>query len=88
MPEAKYNDYEIDLNKGDKIFLYTDGVVEATNSNNELFKEERMIDALNKHKNKAPKEILKAVKKAVDEFVGDAPQFDDITMLCVELNEE
>ena len=66
--------------------MYTDGVTEATNGKNELFKEDRMIEALNKYKNKTPKEILKGVKKSVDEFVGDAPQFDDITMLCVELN--
>lgn len=85
MPGINYENYEIDLAKGDKIFLYTDGVVEATNSNNELFKEERMLESLNKHKNKSPKDILKALKKDVDVFVGDAPQFDDITMLCVEL---
>ena len=85
MTDINYENYEIDLAKGDKIFLYTDGVVEATNSNNELFKEERMLESLNKHKNKSPKDILKALKKDVDAFVGDAPQFDDITMLCVEL---
>lgn len=88
MPDAKYENYEIDLAKGDKLFLYTDGVVEATNSNNEFFKVERMLESLNKHKTKTPKEILKGVKKSVDDFVGDAPQFDDITMLCVELKEE
>ncbi|MBP5444874.1 MAG: PP2C family protein-serine/threonine phosphatase [Acholeplasmatales bacterium] len=86
MGEAEYSNYDIKLEKGDKIFLYTDGVPEATNGNNELFKIERMVEVLNKHKNKSPNEIIKTVKKAVDEFVGDAPQFDDITMLCLEYN--
>ena len=84
MEDAKYSNYEIKLEKGDKLFLYTDGVTEATNSNNELFKFDRMLEALNKSKNKSPKEIISDVKHAVDRFAGDAPQFDDITMLLFE----
>ena len=88
MPDAVYTNYEIDINKGDKIFLYTDGVVEATNNKTEMFKVDRMLEVLNKLKNKNPMEILNGMKKSVDDFVGSAPQFDDITMLCVELKED
>jgi sigma-B regulation protein RsbU (phosphoserine phosphatase) len=66
------------------IFVYTDGVPEATNANKELFGTERMIDALNTKGKVAPKEVLKNVRASVDEFVGNAEQFDDLTMLCLE----
>ena len=72
------------LNPGDKIFQYTDGVTEATNPNNELYGMERLGAILNKVKGGTPQEILPAVKRDIDEFVGEAPQFDDITMLCLE----
>ena len=72
------------LEPGDKIFQYTDGVTEATNVNNELYGMERLGTILNKVKNGTPHDILPAVKKDIDEFVGEAPQFDDITMLCLE----
>ena len=72
------------LEPGDKIFQYTDGVTEATDANNQLYGMERLGVILNKVKNGAPDEILPAVKKDIDEFVGSAPQFDDITMLCLE----
>jgi sigma-B regulation protein RsbU (phosphoserine phosphatase) len=66
------------------IFVYTDGVPEATNANNELFDTERMVTALNSKENMAPKEVLETVRASVDEFVGKAEQFDDLTMLCLE----
>ena len=72
------------LEPGDKIFQYTDGVTEATNVNNELYGMERLGAILNTVKNGTPHEILPAVKQDIDEFVGEAPQFDDITMLCLE----
>ena len=81
---AKYTDYEILLEKGDKIFVYTDGVPEATNINEELFGTDRMIDALNKDVKADPKQVLKNVRASVDEFVANAEQFDDLTMLCLE----
>ena len=84
MSGVKYKDEEITLNKGDKIFLYTDGVPEATDKNNRLFTLNKMLNALNDAKEFDVKSIIGAVRKKVDEFVGDAPQFDDITMLCVE----
>ncbi len=84
MDVAKYKDYEIQLEKGDKIFVYTDGVPEATNADNELYGTDRMIDALNSNTEAAPEETLKIVRASVDEFVGSAVQFDDLTMVCLE----
>ena len=78
-----YRDYELQFSKGDKIFVYTDGVPEATNENRELFGTDRMIEALNT-KDANPKETLEIVRASVDEFVGGAEQFDDLTMVCVE----
>ncbi len=84
MDMVKYRNYEVALKKGSKLFLYTDGVVEATNANEELFGTARMIEALCRAENDNPQEILAEVRKAVDGFVKDAPQFDDLTMLCLE----
>ena len=61
--------------------MYTDGVTEATNANNELFGTDRMLEALNRDPDAAPDTILRNVRKEIDAFVGEAPQFDDITML-------
>ena len=80
----KYHEYEMQLKPGDKLFLYTDGVVEATRNNNELFGTARMLKALNKMASGRPYEILRSVRSAVDDFVGDDEQFDDLTMLCLE----
>ena len=84
MEGMKYRAGSMTLEPGDKIFQYTDGVTEATNVNNELYGMERLGAILNKVKNGTPHDILPAVKKDIDEFVGEAPQFDDITMLCLE----
>lgn len=84
MPELKYREYELQMKPGSKLFLYTDGLPEATNAENEMFGTERMLSVLNTVSEESPETILPAVKKAVDEFVGDAPQFDDLTMMCVE----
>ena len=83
MEFSKYKDYEITLKKGDSIFVYTDGVAEATNAEEELFGTERTIDALNDSPDAGPEQTLKNVRAAVDEFVKDAPQFDDLTMMCL-----
>lgn len=85
MKGMKYKNYEFNIAPGDKIYLYTDGVTEATNNDKELFTEARMVDALNLYKDKLPTEIISGVHEKINEFVGDAPQFDDITMLCFEL---
>ena len=80
----KYKEYEFTLNAGDKLFLYTDGVPEATNAEEQLFGKERMLEALNAVKNETPQGVLKGVRRSVDGFVQQAEQFDDLTMLCVE----
>ncbi|MDO4804979.1 MAG: SpoIIE family protein phosphatase [Lachnospiraceae bacterium] len=84
MEGMMYRQYELQLMPGDKIFVYTDGVPEATNADNELFGTERMIEALNKKPDAHPAEILTTVREAVSVFVGPAEQFDDLTMLCIE----
>ncbi len=81
---ARYQEYELQLEKGDKLFLYTDGVPEANNTAEEMFGTDRMIEALNTCAGASPEEILKNVTDAVNAFVGEAAQFDDITMLCLE----
>ena len=81
----KYSEYKIKLEKGEMMFLYTDGVVEATNAENELFGTERMLKALNEHYDPSPQQLLSGVKRKVDEFVGDASQFDDLTMLGLKI---
>ena len=83
MEHMKYQSGCIQLSPGDKIFQYTDGVTEATNAANELYGMERLADVLAKNAAKKPAELLPAVKADIDAFVGEAPQFDDITMLCV-----
>ena len=83
MPGIKFREKETQLKKGDAIFVYTDGVPEATNSDVKMFGVERMIEALNKKPDASPARLLDTVKSAVDEFVGDAEQFDDLTMLCI-----
>ena len=72
------------MEPGDKLFQYTDGVTEATNAAEELYGMQRLTDVLGRHSACAPREILPAVRADIDAFVGDAPQFDDITMLCLE----
>jgi Serine phosphatase RsbU, regulator of sigma subunit len=84
MEGARYRNYELQLDKGDKIFVYTDGVPEATSANTELYGTDRMIEALNSSPSANPKEILRVVRASVDAFVGAAEQFDDLTMLCLE----
>ena len=84
MAGMKYKEYELKLEPGAKLFLYTDGVPEATNAESVLFGTDRMLDALNADPEAAPEALLKNVRRAVDGFVKDAEQFDDLTMLCME----
>lgn len=84
MEGIRYQCGRMQLEPGDKIFQYTDGVTEATNSENMLFSMERLADVLRKNALLAPSELLPEINAAIDAFVGDAPQFDDITMLCLE----
>jgi len=81
MEGVRYRVNEITLNAGDRIFLYTDGVTEATNENNELYGEDRLLSFINKSLELDQTKLLPKLKKDIDKFVGKAPQFDDITML-------
>ena len=84
MDGVRYKEYELQMTPGSKLFVYTDGVPEATNAQQELFGMERMLNALNEKPEAAPMDVLKNVRKAVDGFVMNAEQFDDLTMLCME----
>ena len=83
MEGIRYRKMELQLNPGDTIYLYTDGVTEATNADETLYGDARLLDLLNKKQHAAAREICEAVKADVDAFVGGAEQFDDITMLCL-----
>ena len=83
MEGIRFREHEFELHPGDSLFVYTDGVAEATDAQNELYGTKRMLDALNQNPDAEPEGVLASVKRSVDEFVGDAPQFDDITMLCL-----
>lgn len=83
--DIEYENFEIRLGEGDKVFIYTDGVHEAVNANEEMFTVDRMLHSLNEVGTQNPECILEYVKSSVAEFVGDVPQFDDLTMLCFEL---
>ena len=85
MEGARYREYELELNEGDRLFVYTDGVPEATNADTVLYGTDRMLHALNEAKDRSCCELLASLHRDVDAFVGAADQFDDITMLCIEL---
>ena len=76
-----FREHSFELHPGDSLFVYTDGVPEATNADNQMFGTERMLDVMNRDPLAAPRPLLQTVWKEIDIFVGDAPQFDDITML-------
>ena len=81
MDGVNYRINEMELKAGDRIFLYTDGVTEATNINNVLYGEDRLQTFMNQNSDKAACDLLPSLKKNIDNFVGEAPQFDDITIL-------
>lgn len=86
MEGVRYRKNELDLAPGDAIYLYTDGVTEATNLSEELYGEERLHAVLEKCKDESMEVICSEIKKDVDLFAGEAPQFDDITMLALKFN--
>ena len=86
MEGVKYRKNELYLAPGDEIYLYTDGVTEATDTNNGLYGEERLNALLDSLHVLSGEEVCRAVKGDIDAFVGDAPQFDDITMLYLKYN--
>ena len=83
MEGARYKSYEIRLEPGATLFVYTDGVPEATDSAETLFGNDRLTQALRARENGSPEETVAAVKQATEAFTGDAPQFDDMTMMCL-----
>ncbi len=85
MEDMKYRQSEMELLTGDVLYLYTDGVTEATDAFNELYGEERLQSLLNRNIEVMPKELLQAVNKDIEAFVKEAPQFDDITMLALKI---
>ena len=86
MEGVRYRAGEITLNEGDRLFLYTDGVPEATNVENKLYGEDRLLSFMNQNASMEATKLLPALKSNIDEFVGEAPQFDDITMLMFDYN--
>ena len=82
---SRYTEQTFFLQAGDKLFVCTDGVTEATSAAEELYGKERLLSALQQAAGESAKGILSAVKADIDRFVGEAPQFDDITMLAFEM---
>ena len=85
MDGLPYTNHTINLNKGDRLFVYTDGITEATNDYDELYGEERLLKVLKSVQDtgKTTRDILDIVRNDLNDFVLEAPQFDDITMLCM-----
>lgn len=81
MEGMRYNEHSVTLEKGDRLFVYTDGVTEATNAHEELYGEERLISFLRKTETADIHKLLAEVRGDIDAFVDGVPQFDDITML-------
>lgn len=86
MEGIRYRSGSVQLQPGDKFFQYSDGVPEAMNSKNEQYGMLRLEKVLAQNSEKTPAELLPAIKADLDSFVGDADQFDDITMLCIEFS--
>ena len=88
MDGVRYRAGELTLTNGDRLFLYTDGVPEATNAENKLYGEDRLRAFMNQNRSTEAVALLSALKSNIDEFVGEAPQFDDITMLMFDYKKE
>ena len=84
MEGVRYRENTLQLEPGDRLYLYTDGVTEATNSHEELFGDERLQNALNEYMDLPVEQFLPKIKECIDAFVGGADQFDDITMLALD----
>ena len=84
MDTTRYRQSEMVLNPGDRIFLYTDGVTEAANGEQQLYGEDRLESLLNRCQADTAEEMLADLKNDIDSFVCEAPQFDDITMLMLD----
>ena len=83
LEDYQYQQYSLMLNRGDKLFLYTDGATEATNAQNELYGDNRLLECISSQgPDKNCEEVLHAIRADIDKFVGEAEQFDDLTMLA------
>ncbi len=83
MEGMRFREHAFEMSPGDSLFVYTDGVAEATDAGSEMFGTGRMLAALNRYPDADPETLLQNVRREVDAFVGDAPQFDDLTMMCL-----
>ena len=86
MDDVTYKEYELYMEPGDQIFLYTDGLPEVTDGDGKMFGIDRMTDALNEYLDEKPRPLIEGMRESVNKFVKDAEQFDDITMMCLEYN--
>ncbi|MBV8819818.1 MAG: serine/threonine-protein phosphatase, partial [Acidobacteriaceae bacterium] len=85
-PKRKYEAQSLSLDSGDLLALYSDGVTEAQNESEVEFGIERLTAVLRSQREQSAEQIVDAVFREIDEFVGDAPQFDDITLMIVKRN--
>lgn len=83
LENKQFKQHSFTLDPGDYMFVYTDGVSEAMNEEEQLFGTDRLLEALNETPGASPEELLQTVRKRVDSFAGKAEQFDDITMMCL-----
>lgn len=88
MEGIRYRANEVMMEPGDRLFLYTDGVTEATNVDNQLYGEKRLKQFMDAHARDSVEDVLHGLKKDIDAYVGEAPQFDDITMLMLDFKKK
>jgi sigma-B regulation protein RsbU (phosphoserine phosphatase) len=86
MEGIEYNEHEINLNAGDMIFLYTDGITEANDNYNGFYGENRLKETINENKNKKLNDIINEITEDIDKFCNNSEQYDDITMLIIKYN--
>ena len=86
MEGIRFMDHAFELHPGDSLFVYADGVTEATDSHGGLSGTDRLTEALNRDPSADPEKQIAAVRYAINAFVDGAPQFDDNTMLCIRYN--
>jgi sigma-B regulation protein RsbU (phosphoserine phosphatase) len=81
--DYSYPESELEIESGDLILLYTDGVVDAINERTEIFDMDRLTETLLSHRDEPLESVLNSIQQAVDDFVGETPPFDDFTLVAV-----
>ena len=81
MKELDYSEYELSMDPGSSLFVYTDGLTEAVDPDQKMFGTDRIVEELNRDPDRSPEEVLRGMKEAVDEFVKGQESFDDLTMV-------